>query len=119
RFQSDFFLSWEYMKKLGWDDEYWGNNSVETYVLLTENSSHDSFNEKIVNITKDHTNGESSTEVFTYPLSQVHLYGKSENGKLVGGRVVTVRMFVFIAIFILVIACINFMNLSTARSEKR
>jgi len=119
RFQSDFFLSWEYMRKLGWDDEWWGNNSVETYVLLAENASQEAFNEKIVNITKDHTNGESSTEVFTYPLSQVHLYGKSENGKLVGGRVVTVRMFAFIAVFILVIACINFMNLSTARSEKR
>ncbi|WP_339878242.1 ABC transporter permease [uncultured Algoriphagus sp.] len=119
RFQSDYFLSWEYMKKLGWDDEWWGNNSVETFVLLTENSSAESFNDKIVNITKDHTNGESSTEVFIYPLSQVHLYGKSENGKLVGGRVVTVRLFAFIAVFILVIACINFMNLSTARSEKR
>ena len=106
RFQSDYFLSWDYMKKLGWDDEYWGNNSVETFVLLTENSSAESFNDKIVNITKD-------------PLSQVHLYEKSENGKLVGGRVVTVRMFAFIAVFILVIACINFMNLSTARSEKR
>ncbi len=119
RFQSDYFLSWDYMKKLGWDDEWWGNNSVETFVLLNENTSQVSFNDKIVNITKDHTNGESSTEVFLYPLSQVHLYGKSENGKLVGGRVVTVRMFAFIAVFILVIACINFMNLSTARSEKR
>ncbi|WP_057940102.1 ABC transporter permease [Algoriphagus resistens] len=119
RFQSDFFLSWEYMKKLGWDDEWWGNNSVETFVLLTENASLESFNEKIESITKEHTNGESSTEVFTYPLSQIHLYGKSENGRLVGGRVVTVRMFAFIAVFILVIACINFMNLSTARSEKR
>jgi len=118
-FQSDYFLSWAYMKKLGWDDEYWGNNSVETYVLLAENSSQEAFNKKIVNVTKDHSNGESTTEVFSYPLSQVHLYGKSDNGQLIGGRVVTVRMFSFIAVFILVIACINFMNLSTARSEKR
>src|SRR5690606_22627436 len=58
RFQSDYFLSWEYMKKLGWDDEWWGNNSIETYVLLAENASHESFNEKVVNITKEHTNGE-------------------------------------------------------------
>lgn len=119
RFQSDYFLSWEYMKKLGWDDEWWGNNSVDTYVLLSENATQEAFNGKIKDIKKAHTNGESTTEVFSYPLSQVHLYGKSENGQLVGGRVVTVRMFAFIAIFILVIACINFMNLSTARSEKR
>jgi putative ABC transport system permease protein len=119
RFKSDFFLSWEYMKKLGWDDEYWGNNSVETYVLLAENASHEAFNEKVRTISQSHTNGETTSEVFSYPLTQVHLYGKSENGKLVAGRVVTVRMFGFIAAFILVIACINFMNLSTARSERR
>ncbi|SFT88329.1 ABC-type transport system, involved in lipoprotein release, permease component [Algoriphagus locisalis] len=119
RFQSDYFLSWAYMKKLGWDDEWWGNNSVENYVLLTENASHEAFNEKVINITKEHTNGENTADVFSYPLSQIHLYGKSENGQLVGGRIVTVRMFGFIALFILVIACINFMNLSTARSEKR
>lgn len=119
RFQSDFFLSWEYMKKLGWDDEYWGNNSVDTYVLLAENTSLEAYNKKVNGITQEHTNGETTAEVFGYPLSQVHLYGKSENGQLVGGRVVTVRMFTFIAIFILVIACINFMNLSTARSERR
>lgn len=119
RFQSDYFLSWAYMKKLGWDDEYWGNNSVENYVLLSENASHEAFNEKVVNVTKEHTNGENTADVFSYPLSQIHLYGKSENGQLVGGRIVTVRMFGFIALFILIIACINFMNLSTARSEKR
>lgn len=119
RFQSDYFLSWAYMKKLGWDDEYWGNNSIETYVLLAENATLTSFNEKIKDITITHSNDGTATEVFGYPLSQVHLYGKSENGQLVGGRIVTVRMFGFIALFILVIACINFMNLSTARSEKR
>ena len=119
RFQSDYFLSWAYMKKLGWDDENWGNNSIETYVLLSENSSLESFNEKVKGITIAHSNDGTATEVFGYPLSEVHLYGKSENGQLVGGKVVTVRMFGFIAIFILVIACINFMNLSTARSEKR
>jgi hypothetical protein len=42
-----------------------------------------------------------------------------ENGKIVGGRIETVRLFIIIASFILLIACINFMNLSTARSEKR
>ena len=123
RFQRDFYLSWAYMKKLGLDEEWWGNNSVKTYVLLKENVSLENFNNKVRSITIDHSkaqnNYESTTEVFAYPLSQTYLYGKSENGQFVAGRVVTVRMFAIIAAFILLIACINFMNLSTARSEKR
>lgn len=121
RFKTSYFIPWTYMKKLGWDDEYWGNNSVQTYVLLKENSSQEAFNKKVRTITIDHTkeSGSSTTEVFSYPLSRAYLYGKSENGQLVDGKIVTVRMFAVIAIFILVIACINFMNLTTAKSEKR
>lgn len=121
RFKTNYFIPWTYMKKLGWDDQYWGNNSVQTYALFRENASPKSFNDKVRTITIDHTkDGEkSTTEVFSYPLNRTYLYGKSENGKLVDGRIVTVRMFAIIAVFILLIACINFMNLSTAKSEKR
>src|SRR5471030_1715437 len=52
-------------------------------------------------------------------MSRLHLYSKNENGQLVEGRMETVRLFAVIAAFILLIACINFMNLSTARSERR
>ena len=117
----DYLMSWSYMKQLGWDDEWWGNNSVTTYVLLRENARLETFNKKVRTVTIDHTKDseKSTTQVYGYPVTQTYLYGKSENGKLVGGRIVTVRMFAFIAVFILLIACINFMNLSTARSEKR
>jgi ABC-type antimicrobial peptide transport system permease subunit len=120
-FYYDFLLPWSYKIKIKGDDQYWGNNSVQTYVLLKENASQSAFDDKVKNITIDHTkNGEkSATQVFSYPLSKVWLYGKNENGKLVDGRIVTVRLFGIIAAFILLIACINFMNLSTARSEKR
>lgn len=117
--KTGYLLPWAYMKKLDWDDEWWGNNSVSTHILLKENASVGLFNEKVKNITIDHTNKESTTEVFAYPLSRTYLYGKSENGQLVDGRIVTVRLFGVIAAFIVLIACINFMNLSTARSEKR
>ncbi|MEO6136601.1 MAG: ABC transporter permease [Ginsengibacter sp.] len=117
-----YLLPWSYMHKLGWDDEYWGNNSVTTYTLLKPGSSQAAFDAKIKNITIDHTKGggdASTTEVFTQPLERSYLYAKSDNGKLVGGQIETVRLFGIIAAFILLIACINFMNLSTARSEKR
>ncbi|UBM57291.1 ABC transporter permease [Marinilongibacter aquaticus] len=121
RFQADYYLPWSYMKKLDWDDEWWGNNSVNTYALLKPHASLETFNSKVRTITIDHTkeSSQSNTEVFGYPIGQVYLYGKNENGHLVGGRIVTVKMFAAIALSILLIACINFMNLSTARSEKR
>ncbi|MDA3616731.1 ABC transporter permease [Polluticaenibacter yanchengensis] len=121
RFDVSYILPWSYMKKLGQDDEWWGNNSIVTYVLLKENVSLESFNSKVREITIKHTQNTevSSIQVFAYPLSKIHLYGKSVNGQLVEGRIVTVRMFAVIASLILLIACINFMNLSTAKSEKR
>jgi ABC-type antimicrobial peptide transport system permease subunit len=75
----------------------------------------------VKNITIDHTSGtdRSTTQVFTQPLGRLHLYSRSENGQLVAGRIEMVKLFAAIAAFILLIACINFMNLSTARSEKR
>lgn len=121
RFDFEYLMPWSYKTKLGWSDSSWGNNAVQTYVLLKPNVSQASFDQKIKNITIDHTSGEgkSTTQVFTYPLRDAWLYGKSENGQYVGGRIEMVRLFAIIAAFILLIACINFMNLSTARSEKR
>jgi ABC-type antimicrobial peptide transport system permease subunit len=58
-------------------------------------------------------------EIFLHPLDKWHLYSRFENGKVSGGEIETVRLFMVVAAFILLIACINFMNLSTARSEKR
>jgi len=121
-FDFEYLLPWSYMNKIGWNDSSWGNNSIQSYVLLKPGVSQSAFNAKIKNVTIDHTKGtgdSSTTQVFTQPLKDQWLYSKSENGKYVGGRVETVRLFGIIAAFILLIACINFMNLSTARSEKR
>jgi len=116
-FDFDYLLPWAFMTKLGWDDQYWGNNSVETYTLLKPDAKLDAFNAKVKDITTSHS--KETEKVFAYPLSRLHLYGKSENGQLVAGRIAMVKLFAIIAGFILLIACINFMNLSTARSEKR
>jgi predicted permease len=121
-FQFDYLLPFAYLHKLNRDDDAWDNNQLSTYILLKQNASHDAFDAKVKNITIDHTKSSglpSTTQVFSYPVSKTYLYGKSENGQLVAGRIETVRLFGVIAAFILLIACINFMNLSTARSEKR
>ncbi len=116
-FKFEYLLPWAFMEKLGWNDKFWGNNSVSTYVLLKPAASLAAFNAKVKDITTSHS--EETAKVFAYPVSRLHLYSKSENGQLVDGQIVTVRLFAVIAAFILLIACINFMNLSTARSEKR
>jgi putative ABC transport system permease protein len=118
----EFLLPWSYMKVLGQDDQLWGANSVRSYVMLNPGVKQVDFDSKIKNVTIEHSrNGgsPSTTEVFTQPLKDTWLYSKSENGKYVGSRIENVRLFALVAVFILLIACINFMNLSTARSEKR
>jgi len=121
-FRFDYLLPWSYMKKINQDDENWVNNAVQTYILLKPGISQASFDQKVQNITIDHTANTktaSTTKVFTQLFSDQWLYSKSENGQYVGGRIEQVKLFAIIAAFILLIACINFMNLSTARSEKR
>jgi putative ABC transport system permease protein len=121
RFGFEYLLPWSYMIKIGWADSSWGNNSVKTYILLKPQISQAGFDAKIKNITINHTKGgvNSTTEIFTQLLSDAWLYSKPINGVYSEGRIERVQLFGIIAAFILLIACINFMNLSTARSEKR
>jgi putative ABC transport system permease protein len=119
KFEFEYLLPWKFLKTIGADDDRWGNNSVDTYVQLKPGAIEASMNAKIKNITKRHTAGTEQQEVFLHPISKWHLYSDFENGKVSGGRIEMVRLFGIIAAFILLIACINFMNLSTARSEKR
>jgi len=121
-FDFEYLLPWGFMRQLGWEDHNWTNNFTYTYVMLKPGAQQAAFDNKVKNIVGAHSEAgpfKYSAEEFTQPLSQVYLYGKPEDGKLVSGRYDVVRLFTIIAAFILLIACINFMNLSTARSEKR
>lgn len=117
QFQFDGLLSWSLWKQLGYEDEHWGNNSVRTYVELHPHVSLKQANASIKGVVQKHS--KERNEVMLYPVSRMHLYGSFENGKEAGGKITLVTQFILIAFFILLIACVNFMNLSTARSEKR
>lgn len=117
----EYLLPWAYMKTIGWDDAWWGNNSITTFILLKPGVTQTAFDAKIKDITINHTKDgdQATTQVFTQLFADSWLYSKQVNGKYIGGRIDRVKLFGMIAAFILLIACINFMNLSTARSEKR
>jgi putative ABC transport system permease protein len=120
RFKLEYLIPWSYMRVRDEDDSSWGNNSTRTYVLLKENASIASANAKIKGIKVKYSKDEDPTwEMFLYPISRWHLYSNFKEGREDGGLIEFVKLFGIIAAFILLIACINFMNLSTARSEKR
>lgn len=119
RFKFSYLLPWSYLRARGEDDNYWGNNSTRNYVLLKPNASLASLAPKLKFIKRKFDKDESTNEMFLYPISRWRLYSKFTNGVEDGGLIDFVKMFAVIAAFILLIACINFMNLSTARSEKR
>jgi len=122
RFNFEYVLPWSYAVQKHMVDSSWGNNNVFTFILLKPGASQAAFDAKLKNITVDHlknSGNPSSTQVFTQALKDTWLYDKEENGNFVGGRIERVRLFGVVAALILIIACINFTNLSTARSEKR
>ncbi|MEP0113651.1 ABC transporter permease, partial [Reichenbachiella sp.] len=96
----------------------WGNNGPKTYVILQDEASADAVSEKIAGFIKTKEE-DSHVTLFLRKFSESYLYGRYENGVQAGGRIEYVRLFSIIAIFILLIACINFMNLSTARASRR
>jgi len=100
-----------------WTNSY-GANFTDTFVKLKAGSVVENVNEKVKAIIPAKT-GEHDTEAILFSANDWHLRSNFQNGKISGGRIDYVRLFSFIALIILVIACINFMNLATARSEKR
>ncbi|HXB07156.1 MAG TPA: ABC transporter permease [Puia sp.] len=119
QFDFEFILPWDYVRLTGQGDSLWDKSSTHNYVLLKPHTDLAAFNAKTRNIYQEHKTLPYFIESFLYPVSRLRLYSDFENGKPVGGRIARVRIFVVIAVFILLIACINFMNMSTARSEKR
>ena len=98
----------------------WFNTAPQTYLLLKPGTDVAAFNKKIFELVRTKTEGKANhRSPFVRLFQKAYLYNRYENGSLVGGRIDYVRMFSIIAGFILLIACINFMNLSTARASRR
>lgn len=98
--------------------KYWGNNGPSTIVKLRAGTDGEKFSESIKDFILER-NENSNVKLFAYPQSELYLHGSWKDGKLQEGRIKTVKLFAMIGFFILLIACINFMNLSTAKSQKR
>jgi putative ABC transport system permease protein len=97
----------------------WGYNLFRIYVALQPQATYAQVEPKIKDIIKKNSREMQGTEVMMQPAKDWQLYTQFENGKATGGFIEYVRLFSIIGVLVLIIACINFTNLSTARSEKR
>ena len=122
-FQFDFLMTWKFREQISdWvkrNTTNWGNYSFQVFMELNDPKNREAVESSVKMMLQEHGETDTKPEYFIYPLLRWRLHGSFENGVESGGRYDYVQMFTVIAIFIIVIACINFMNLATARSERR
>ena len=120
--QYDYLLSWDaWLEDNTWARE-WGNNGPRTFLLLRADADPALVTKKIAHFLDNYNKGQDKSfriELGMQRYGDVYLHNTFKNGAIAGGRIEYVRLFSIVAIFILLIACINFMNLTTARSVKR
>ena len=117
--QFDVIFNYEMLLEGDGYADQWNGGYAKTYLTMKHNTNIDHFNEKITELlrSKHPTNDKSS--LFIQRYSKKYLYGQYQNGLPFGGRIAYVKLFSIVALFVLVIACINFMNLSTAQASRK
>ena len=116
--QFDFVVPFISLEKYGWKMDDWGSYGIHTYILLSKQIDYLKFNTQIEGFLKKYDEGTIMT-LSLQPFTKVHLYSTGIRASGTDGDIRYVYIFSLIAFFILLIACINFMNLTTARSENR
>lgn len=119
--QFDFLMGWvDFVRLNAWVNN-WGNTSPATFVQLRSDANSEQLESKIKDFIYNYRDRSESfrTELALQPYGERYLHSNFQNGYLTGGRIEYVRLFGWVAAFVLLIACINFMNLATARSAKR
>lgn len=118
--QFDALQTWAFFEQLNPSEKTngWGAITCYTFFKLKNNADFESTSNSLRKLIKNHDSA-TQLEAFLTPYRDTHLYGGYTDGKLSGGKIDQVRLFFFLAFCVLLIACINYMNLSTARSEKR
>ncbi|MEL6305085.1 MAG: FtsX-like permease family protein, partial [Bacteroidota bacterium] len=118
----DHYVSSNEWVEIARDNGLWDNNSYQIYVQIAEEATIATVNEKIKKAIYQHVpegTKQSNPEIFVHPMKDWHLKSSFENGQSVGGAIRYVKLFGIIGIFVLMLACVNFMNLATARAQKR
>ncbi len=121
-FMAPFGLKLKIVEAINKMENPWGNNSWQIFVQLADHADFKTVSTKIKDEKlKNIREGEriAKPQLFLQPMSHWHLESEFKNGVNTGGRIKFVWWFAIIGVFVLLLACINFMNLSTARSEKR
>lgn len=113
--QFDFITPYNYDPKAAED---WVNCYTNLFIQTQDNANEAALGKGFTDMVKKHDPNVNG-QFFLHPMSKWRLYSNFKDGKNVGGQIEYVKLFTIIAIIILLIACVNFMNLSTARSEKR
>ncbi len=97
----------------------WTNSSNLVFIQTTPGANIKAIDKYVNDVKHQHDTHDQISTYYTYAMNKWHLYSDFKDGKNIGGMIEYVHLFTVIAIIILLIACVNFMNLSTARSEKR
>jgi len=122
---SKLFLPWKkYITTEEWLKNaatQWNNHSWQAFVEVADNINMDKETQKIKDVVMAHKNEKTDgkEQAVLFPMNKWRLYSDFKDGKAAGGRIQFIWLFSIIGVFVLMLACINFMNLSTARSEKR